>query len=86
MNWIIREITTDEEGESVWGLFKDDQKKPAATIQAPEELVDRMAHALNIADSADDAMLRLPDPPDTHYDIIFTPTRKKPAPKRKPRA
>ena len=82
MNWIIRELTADEEGEAVYGLFHGDDKKPSVTLQGPENLVDRIAHGLNLADSTDDAMLRLPDPPDTQYDIIFTPTRKR-APKKR---
>lgn len=71
------------EGDVGWMLIPPDDTKARGPLWEDGVFVDRVVYGLNLADTVDEVGLSIPVPEPEHYDIIFTPARKRRAPAKR---
>ena len=68
----------DQDGDPIWFVSREGAKEAIYTVYGskPGVEIEPIISGLNLHESMNDAFVRLPDPAEQEYDIIFTPARK----------
>ena len=72
----------DPDGDCGYLLVPPDDTAAVGPIWASQEFIDHLTYCLNFELTAKEVGMSLPMPEPEHYDIVFTPARKR-APRRK---